>query len=200
MADLTTVARVKAFLNISVTDHDTLLGTLLNGVSAAMQAYMDRAIPQATYTDEKIDGSGLSDVLAVRHFPISTATAVVLRQGGAEVATGTYQVDYDRGHLVLSDGNGWFTQGWGYGNGGRAWARGRRIYGVDYVGGYATVPEDLQNAAIRQVALEFKRSGAKGDRIGLTTTTLADGTVATYRGEAWAEGVREVMDAYRRSR
>lgn len=183
MAQLTTVARVKTWLNETATDatRDTLLGTILDGASLAMERYVGRTITSATYTGEKLSGSSCSDALILLHFPVSTFTS--LSEDGAALASTDYSVDLDAGIVYRADGS--------------TWDAGRFNYAATYTAGYATVPEDLQNAAIRQVVLEFKRSGYRGDRTGLFSTVLSDGSTASYRGDTWAEGVREVLDRYR---
>mgnify|MGYP000844096789 CR=1 FL=1 len=196
MADLTTVARVKTFLDISGSSLDTILGTLLNGASEAMQSYMDRRIPQAAYTGEKLSGSGFTSALCLRHYPVASSPALVLTLNGSTVDSSLYDLDLDTGmiHRVSSAAAAWLTDAE---DGVPSWPRGKRIYSAAYTAGYATVPEDLQNAAIRQTALEFKRSKPGGDRIGLAGTTL-DVAQGQYLTGPWAEGVQAVMDRYRR--
>lgn len=194
MADLTTVARVKTWLNITTTDatRDALLGTILNGVTAAVDRYVGRTLLSATYTDEYVSGDGFTDGLRLKQYPVTTFTT--LKQDGATVDASAYTVDLDAGivYRVGGSSNNWLTDGFG------AWNLGRRNFQATYTAGYTTAPEDLQNAAIKQVALEYKRSGYKGDRIGLSSEVLAGGSTAVYRVDAWAEGVVAVLDTYRR--
>ena len=193
MGDLTTLALVKAYANITGTDsgRDAVLEDLIDGASAQMENYLHRIITSATYTSEKIDGNHFTDSLILKNYPVTTFTS--LTENGVAVSAATFDVDMDAGIIYRVAGSWWTSDGVTAG-----WISGRRIYAATYIAGYTAVPEDLANACARQVILEWKRSGIKGDRIGLVTTQLSDGSTATYSKDAWAEGVQEVLDQYRR--
>jgi hypothetical protein len=194
VADLTTLALVKAYANITGTDsgRDAVLEDLIDGATAAMELYMGRVIGSTAYTSEKLDGTG-NDVLMLRQWPVTTFTS--LYEGTTVVDSAYYEVDLAAGLVYAISGSGWVSDGIG-----GAWTPGRRNYSANYTAGYAAIPEDIANACVRQVTLEWKRSGIKGDRIGVSSTQLGDGSTAGYRDGQWAEGVEDVMRAYRRLR
>lgn len=70
---LTTVARLKTFLGISVATYDTLLERIINSVSDWTAEYCDRVFQQATYTNQIYDGPGKSK-LRLLNYPISSVT------------------------------------------------------------------------------------------------------------------------------
>lgn len=193
MGDLTTLASVKAYANISGTDaaRDALLEDLIDGASAVMERYVGRTLTSGTYTGEKIDGNAFTDALVLKNYPVTTFTS--LSESGTVVSSATYDVDLDTGLIYRVSGSWWSSDGQTAG-----WIAGRRNYAATYTAGFTALPEDLVNAANRQVLLEYKRSGYKGDRLGLLATTLPDGGSATYREDEWAEGVLGVLSRYRR--
>ena len=76
---LTTVARIKAFLGITVATHDTILEQLINMVSDFVSNYCNRVFQEATYTNEIYDGTGSPD-LVLEKAPVSTTGTFTLEE------------------------------------------------------------------------------------------------------------------------
>lgn len=71
---LTTLARQKSYLGISVSDHDALLKTLINAATQFIEDYLGgRRLKSTEYTEEKYDGSGTKR-LVLRNFPVTVFT------------------------------------------------------------------------------------------------------------------------------
>ena len=72
------------------------------------------------------------------------------------------------------------------------------IVGVDYESGFVFgVPDDLNQACIKQVSYEFRLRGDRED-ISLASSTVVGVLSDVYRTDRFAQGVQETMDAYRR--
>jgi hypothetical protein len=114
MADLTTLAKVKLDGKISGTDadRDSVLESIIDGVSQDMQNWMDRPITQLTATDEKIDSIG--DIrIQTMHYPIISVTTLT-EDGTALVEDTDFEMQEDdlkRGHIVRISGN-YAIAGW----------------------------------------------------------------------------------------
>jgi len=66
---LTTVARVKSFLGISASTHNTLLEILINQVSDFVEKFCDRRFLKTVYSNQVYDGNG-SNKMLLKQYPI----------------------------------------------------------------------------------------------------------------------------------
>lgn len=187
---LTNLARVKQWLGITDSANDDLLSTLIAGVSKRCQIEMDREILSTAITAEIHEGDGADDLLQLRQFPIVSSPAPVVRQltaaGAVVVDAASYRILPERG-WILRAVNGSSTP----------WPSGRANLEVDYTAGFATVPEDLAQAATMQVAYLWRQTKAGGNRLGERGTILELGGTAAYLTGAWAPGVLEALHARR---
>lgn len=189
---LTTLANVKLDAKISGTDadRDTVLNTLIAGVSKRMQDWMDRPIVQTTATSEKIDSDGFWAILT-KHWPIISITSVALADGTTLVENTDFECleqDKAKGQIVRLSG--------GYKTG---WERGERVVTVTYVHGYAAVPDDLVTAATTAVVQFFHETqqSGKGWR-GLLTKDINPAGSPTLDKTVWEQQVIPAMIPYRR--
>jgi len=134
---LTTLARVKQFLDITASGDDDLINNLIASVSAEVQGWLDRAIIQATATDERLDSIGDSK-LHTHYFPIISVSSLTENGSALVEDTGFETKEWDKlaGCLVRTSG--------GYP---AAWAVGSRVVTLTYSHGYATVPAGITQAA-----------------------------------------------------
>jgi hypothetical protein len=187
---LTTLARVKQFLDISGAGDDDLMNNLIASVSDEIQVYLDRKIIQATATDEKIDSIGDCKI-HTRYFPIISISS--LEEDGTALVedTGFECKEWDKleGALVrISSGDP------------TAWARGTRVVKTTYTHGYADVPYAIVQAATELAAFDYLQSSASAQgRFGLTGTTLDSGGASGYtsREDLW-RALRPRLGPYRR--
>ncbi len=183
VGELCTIAQVKAYLRITASSHDAVFTALVEGISAKMERYMRRHIVSDTY-DEYHDGGSYFDALGVRESPI-IGTPTVTVDGSAFT---DFTIDADAG-LLFYDGATFGVVGW---------PGGRRNIRVQYTAGYASVPVELREACIKQVAYESKLSGIRGDHLGVPSESDPSGMSVTADQVEWAPGVRGTLDAYKR--
>ncbi len=130
MADLTTVAAVKAFLSITVSTQDALIASLIPRNSRQIENYTQREFPAVTRTEQKLNGTG-SATLVLPDGPVLEVT--YLEVDGVEIpastSSTTYGYQYDDFAIYLI---------------GAIFPRGRRNVTVSYSAGY----EDSETAYI----------------------------------------------------
>lgn len=186
----TTLAAVKLDADIAGTDadRDTVITSIMAGVTREMQDWMQRDILQGT-TTEKIDGSGY-DTICTTHYPITAITS--LTEGGTALVENTdfesVDADLETGNIIrLSGGDP------------AAWALGRRNIAITYDHGYVTVPESLEQACRAMTVARYfdtVQSG-KGWR-GLTSKGVDPTTATGYDKEIWQREVIPAMKPYKR--
>lgn len=80
MSNITTKEKVKAYLGISGSTHDTLLDELIKNATASIQRYCNRNFTEASYT-EYFDTDAGDSKLFVKNYPVSALTSVSYRSG-----------------------------------------------------------------------------------------------------------------------
>lgn len=182
---LVTDANYKYYLGLNQSETITNNFTpLINAVEKRVKDFLHRDIETATYTDEIYDGSG-NNSLVLRQFPITSIASVKVYEGigAGNVETWTTLVehtDYDRliipveAHLFYLDGYRFVRQ--------------FQNYKVTYVAGYSSIPDDIQLACKKLVALYWNESPQKNNSIGLTNiNNNAGGSVSTLNIQEDAE-------------
>lgn len=181
---LTTLANVKAFKNITVDDHDNELSRLITTVDNFVEEYCGRTFEQATVTEYHSTTWG-QRVLLLKRPPIVSITSFyddAVRVYGADtlLASTSYVIDDANAGIVRLDGT--------------SFGQGLRNVKAVYVGGYATIPFALEQAAIELIWL----ARDKGDQalLGLRGKSIADGSVS-YLDNQWPSGINAILDLYR---
>lgn len=170
---LTTLAAFKVYRELTDTSKDTLISSLIPRASARISSFCNRKFTQATYS-ETFNGNG-THLLYVTHWPITTPLSsaqngvgnVWEHQGGVFNSSSLLverSTTSGAGHYVVhpgEDGQG-LIEKYGYFGGGddqrTAWPRGTLNIKVTYQGGYATIPDEIAQAAIRLTAVYFLRA------------------------------------------
>jgi len=158
MADLVTSTAVKAFLSIAHTDDDTLIASLVNYVSSAIESYCHREFTSGAHT-EYLDGG---ESLIVKHLPITAITGIYdTFDSDLVVDADNYDYDGGAGLIYPSQSSEFYWGG--------EWSAGRRRWKVVYTGGYAAVPDDVSLAACTWIADIYEarddlKSGSLGDK------------------------------------
>jgi hypothetical protein len=180
MAALTTTARYKTWAGIVGSAQDTVLGYILDGVSAEVRRWCDRNLTngfESVSRTERYDGTGEQTINLVE-WPVTTVTSVTVytADGTAEVLdSSTYRVNGDSGVLsridpvrarypVTAFGSvdaTFSTQPW--------FPEGFDNVQVVYTGGYATTPADLEMNVWRLMDLAYS---ARGRNFGLQSESL----------------------------
>jgi hypothetical protein len=169
--DLCQLSDVKAWLNIATGDttYDAMLGRLISACSMTMQAYMNRLVNQATYTDT-FNGDGKTQRM-VKNYPIQSVASVTvdgqpIPQGVAPSQFTAQQPGwfFDQDTVYLFGYS--FCDGYGssgtYGSG-----SGTQNCSIVYSGGLPASDPNLlalAQACIEQVSLRFKERSRIGER------------------------------------
>lgn len=148
---LTTLADVKESLGIASSDHskDNLIIRKINQATLAIENYTGRRFALTTYTNEEYNGSNI-DQLILRNRPIVGAVTINGRDTTLNesdfttVESDLYFSNLDAGVLDLNF------------NALGRWSR----YTVTYTAGYATIPEDLAEAAASLAAYYVNEADA----------------------------------------
>lgn len=178
MADLTTVAAVKQWLGVTSADHDTLLASLVSGVSAWIQSRIERVILSAVYAETR-NGDG-RDVAFVVNTPLTAVSSVKVNGVAipARAAYGQSGFSFDEDCIYLE---------------GYCFTRGRQNVQLGYTSGLAAVPDDLNMATMKLCAIGYRER----ERIGLSSKGL-NGEQTNFLVKVMPEDVRDVIDNYRR--
>ncbi len=183
--DLTTLAKVKTYLGLGDSDHDTLLEALIDSVSEAIEHYCGREFDYQERT-EYHDGQGASClVLKVR--PVASITSLhddPNRDYGAAtlIDSSRYAFYPEEGLLKLDSA---------------VFLHGIRYVKAVYYGGHATIPPAVEQAANILVAHFFNRGHQGGD--GVKSESLGSYTVSYDTGE-WPYRARGLLAEFREAR
>jgi uncharacterized phiE125 gp8 family phage protein len=149
---LTTLADVKAALNISGTTDDTFLTASIERASAAVESYCNRTFGTRTETQTfRLDRS--RQRLILKAVPVTSITSVT--EAGTTLTTADYELDASAGFLDRLDGSDKLS----------TWAASKIV--VTYVAGYVlpgasgtvTLPADVQACTIDLVARAYHARG-----------------------------------------
>lgn len=185
---LTTLAAVKAFNNVTSSEHDIELLRLIPAVDGFIELYCNRPLEQATLTEYQSARAGQT-CLRLHRYPVASITSIhddPLRSYGAGtlLAANSYVLtDADAGLVELD---------------GVTFQQGLKNVKVVYVAGYAAGSKEL--ALLEQAAIELIwLARKKGDQalLGLQSRSIADGRVDTFHMD-WPAGVKEILDQFRK--
>lgn len=178
MADLTTLANVKAWMGLKTADDDALLSRLITAASAYIETWTNRTFAQQTY-DEVRDGTGCARMMFA-DFPVTAVSSVVVdgRAIPLAVAAGDQGYRFDTTGIVLA---------------GYVFTRGVGNVQFSYTAGYTTTPPDIEQACIELVSLRYKER----DRIGHQSKSLAGETVS-FMIRDFPDSVRTILGNYRK--
>jgi len=196
---LTTVARIKTFLGITVADHDAILEILINQVSDFVEHYCDRTFVETTYTEEVYDGTG-TDKLFLFNFPVSTTDTFTLEKlsGGQNtsnfnsIESENYFIDFTTGIVE--------TTGW-------CFTERPRKYRATYTAGYAfdnftpgaTLESlnigDLEFAVWKLVSNAFKM---RKETSNVQSESIGDYSVTFRKSTMTDKEIQDVLNHYKR--
>ena len=161
---LTTVARVKTRLTITVNNHDTPLLYLINSVTDFIEGECNRRFKETTYTNEVYSPQG-GRFIVLKQSPASSVTSVQYRVGLKSNPTWT---DFNADDWeLMEDGQSGMIETCGL-------LHGTNLFRVTYVAGYKinftnygdnnthTLPADITDLCERLVVRWFKRRESGG--------------------------------------
>jgi len=198
--DLTTTALVKTYEGITAATDDTLIGYLIEKVTALFESYCGRKFLTRVYDPDSLSEPDISQddcildglenplnrkILYLPQRPIITITTVKINETAYTESTDVYT-------------SGWYIhnrKAGALGLRGYDWLAGARNIKIKYTAGYATIPYDLAYACIEQVVWSFKQ-GKKEHKLGLTSINLAEGSIGLVTGPL-LPSVKQVLNLYR---
>jgi hypothetical protein len=156
---LVTLDKTKESLGITTADYDSFLNSQIAFVSEVVEAYCARKFQQANYVetfykDEWLkENNEINKRLKLYCFPVISVTEVREFEDSndlvGEVIT-TFRLNPQSGFLTRTDQDSWY-----YGS--NSFYSGNDIIRVTYVGGYATVPEIIQQTVISIVGERYNK-------------------------------------------
>ena len=180
MADLTTLANVKAWMAITGSADDALLSRLITAASAYIESWLNRRFAIATYSELR-DGSG-ADSICVKNYPIISVQNVTINGVPIVAASDPQGI----GYLVNEPGTAIYLRGY-------AFLRDRLNVSLTYTAGFSAIPPDIEQACIDLISLRYKER----DRIGQVSKSLAGETV-TFSQRDLSETTRTLLNNYKR--
>lgn len=170
--DLTTLANVKSWLGITVGTFDTDLSRLITSASAFAQNVMNRTIASTAYSEQR-DGHGGTSIIT-SNYPILSVASVVI--DGVVVPSANYS----------SNANGiYLTSG--------AFNRAKNNVTLNYTAGFASTPQDLEQAIIETIAVRWKEK----DRIGMSSKSLA-GETTSFMIKDFPPSAQTLLNQYKK--
>ncbi|MFA7279811.1 MAG: phage head-tail connector protein [Sterolibacterium sp.] len=184
--NLVTLVNLKADLGITVSTEDDYLTRQIAAASQEIATYCGRVFKSETVV-ETLHVSEYHEILMLARYPVTAITSVTI--DGVTQTSGTYQVDANSGFLSRKDDDGYLI----------SWEPG--IVVVSYVGGYSTIPSDLEQACVSLV--KSRRFARERDPVLRSEKIPEVGDFAYWvsgPGDgSLPPGVSGVLDNYRRA-
>ena len=190
MSQLVTAAQVKEYLDITGTDQDALINSLITRLSAFAETFCNRIFDDDDYTEIQ-DGQSFSDnQLFTKQFPINTLASVhddKERVYGAStlIPAADLVFEADEGIIKRTDGG--------------VFAEGVHNIQIIYNAGFVDIPDDLQQAVIELVGLKLSgrgRENLKSERLGRFAVTYM--THPTLGQIAVTDSIQLTLNKYRK--
>jgi len=181
---ITTVANCKAFRGIDAgnQEHDAELGRLIPAVQQWLEQECQRTFDQATVT-EYFSGTDWRDSLILSRPPIISISNLwddPARSYATPISADHYVIDDAEAGIVKLDG--------------LTFSAGLNNIKVTYVGGFAIMPGDLEEAAIEMVWAA--RMKGEHSLVGVRSRSIADGSTQ-FLNLAWPLDLDGIIGKYR---
>lgn len=190
--DLVDLDTVKHELKITDTEHDTFLARSITHVSRTIASYCNRVLASEKIRDVIYAPLG-RDELKLSRFPVISVASATFADGAGGQTTITentdFVVDKDRGWLIRIGSTGvptsWYTA----------------TSTITYTAGFAIIPDDLQQAAIRLVVARMQGRGRdptlrSRSQPGAGDETYWVGSIPGMSGP-FPDDVAAILDSYR---
>lgn len=169
--DILTSTEVKAYLGISGSDKDTLIGTFISDVSLWIEEFTGRKIASQTVTGEIGNGSG-TEYHVPKYVPV---TAVTTLQDRETPDDSWADIVSDSDHILVDQVNGDYIELYG-----DIFPAGSSNIKLTYTAGYSTVPNTIKQVAYEMVAIRLRESNdpALGqNRLGMASNSSSQSGV-----------------------
>ena len=194
--DLCLLPDLKAWLNVQTNAEDALLQNLITRGSAQMLRWMNRDHLISTSYTENRDGNDALFMLT-RNFPLISVSSVVVN--GVSIPLASDQVSagfvFDSRKIMLRGGSSAFCSAGLYRSQYQyRFTRGFQNVQLVYQAGYASVPLDLQQAAIEGLAYIYRRR----THIGEDSNSLNGQMAISFSREMLPASVQMTLEQYTR--
>lgn len=180
MADLTTLANAKQWLGETTATNDALIARLISAASDYIQTWLNRTLASASYTE--IRNGYDTDGIAVKNYPITAVTSVTVDGNAIPAASG----QTDSGYVINEPGTMIYLRGYSF-------TRGRSNVKLVYTAGFASTPNEIEQACIELVGLRMKER----DRIGVISKGMAGETI-TYSQKDFSDAIQTTLSNYKK--
>jgi len=193
---LITLADLEEYAHITITDHEQLLERMIDAATGRIEKYTRRNLAARDYSYDSdsddydpdnavLDGSGTNELI-LPQYPINSVTTLRINETEIDARPSLYNygyvIDKAAGILRLT---------------GYLFSKGLANIELAYNAGLSTIPEDLQQACIEQVAWMWKQSPAGGNLLGVASKNLPDGSLS-YSTKDLLPSVRMVLESYKK--
>lgn len=174
---LITLADLEEYANITITDHEQLLERLIDAATSLFETYTRRKLKARAYSYDSdsgdydsdnavFDGNG-TDKMALPQYPVNSVTTLRINETEIDARPSLYNngyvVDKQGGIITLS---------------GYLYTKGLANIDFAYNAGLSTIPDDLAQACIEQVAWMYKQSTPGSALLGVAEKNYPDGTTS----------------------
>jgi hypothetical protein len=180
MADLTTLANAKQWINESTSTNDAIITRLISAASDYIQTWLNRTFAITAYTESR-NGYG-TDGIAVKNYPITSVTSVTV--DGITIPACVGQTD--NGYVVDEPGTMIYLRGYRF-------TRGRMNVKLVYSAGFAAVPNEIEQACIELVGRRMKER----ERIGVVSKGMA-GESITFSQKDFSDAIQTALTNYKK--
>lgn len=198
---LTTLAKVKLYLNISDTTNDTLLEQLIDNITEFVEGQLGgRRIKETVRTNEEHDG-GEQDIF-LDHWPVKETPALTAEFRTGPISNPTFQ-DFTADSFIVYPKGG-FVHFFARTPGGEtigvpgSFGKGSRNLRFTYTAGFAAIPDDLELIAKQLVAKVFQRRTAQGIKSEAVEGSKIEYNVSDIVKDDLSESQQAVLKRYRR--
>ena len=197
--NLTTLAKLKEHIGIpsSNTDKDSLLASIITGVSSFIEEHTHRKFAVTEYT-EIIDGGNFDEIF-LKQYPIREVLTLTINSAPIDLDSGE-----EDGTIIITKESGAIYKASGFGSG-------RKAVKIVYTAGYndpsdeeesgdsvssdyEDLPVAIQTAATRLAARVYERRTAEG------VSSTSAGSFSVQYKDAVDSDVSGVLDSYKKIR
>ena len=160
--DIITAAEAKAYMGLSGSDKDTIIGTFITDASTWIEEYLGRKVVASQTVTEEV-GNGTGTEYFTPKFPPVTAVSTLKSRGSP---TGSWAaIVSDSSNILIDPINGDFVELYG-----TTFPAGRSNIQITYTAGFASMPNEIKQVCYEMVAVRFRDSNDPG--LGANTIGL----------------------------
>lgn len=176
--DLSTLANVKQWLNLTSSGDDALLTRLLTSVSNFIQSWLGRQLLSASYT-ELLDGQG-GRAIILGNYPVTAVASLYI--GGVSIPASSGV-----------SASGYVVTPYGVTLRGYFFTRNLSNVTITYTAGFASLPVEIEQACLELIALRYAgrlRPGVSSKAVG--------GETVSYTDQGLTDAIETTLQQYRK--